>query len=102
MSSTYLILGNKAIPEVPGVPQAAIFFPGLEPREREIYARLFGDAITAPFDPKAVYANWWWGIPPAVICAMVRSTGFEVIDEVQLPRSHTYDDYLIVARRPQH
>lgn len=92
-----LILGSKTIPELPGVPQGCVFFPGLNESERRPYARVFDRAmaINSDFDPGNWYGNWWWGITPSAMRAMIEiNEGIEVVDELRAPF-----DTILVARR---
>lgn len=89
-----LVLGSKTLPEVPGLPQAAVFFPGLTPAQRHLYAPLWGSGIAADFDrtPLMEYANWWWGLTPSALRGLIEATpGFCVREQIDLPY-HDYDD----------
>lgn len=90
-----LLLMTAAIPEVPGIEQACVFYPGLSEQAREAYVpaspgpRL---AITHPFvgegsedaqlggGKSGTYDNWWWGITPSALGGMLEATGFEVVE----------------------
>jgi SAM-dependent methyltransferase len=79
-----LILSSETIPEVPGLPQACVFLPGLDARPRSALAggrdgTLVG--LTTPFDPRRGYANWYWGLTRSALRAMVAVTGLEVTEE---------------------
>jgi hypothetical protein len=79
--SDVLLVQSATIPEVPGLPQACVLFPGLGPADRAPYARVFPDAIGlgTDFDPDATVANWWWGITPSALRGMVSAqAGFSV------------------------
>jgi hypothetical protein len=91
-----LYLGTHAIPEVPGFPQASVFYPYLPERERAAHARSHWDAehllaIGAPFDDRAMhgYGNCWWGITPSALRAMLATARFEVIEEIR-PRDYPW------------
>jgi SAM-dependent methyltransferase len=82
-----LVLISATIPEVPWKRQAAVFFPGLPESERHAYDRAFTATsgigaprlgLTTPFDPGETYGNWWWGLTPSAVRAMLQVTGFEV------------------------
>lgn len=99
-----LYLGTHTIPEVPGVPQACVFYPYLSERERRAFGRPHWKpkvlaAIGAPFDDRPMYgyANFWWGISPSALRAMLRAARFEVVEE---RRVHAYPWYLEVVARP--
>jgi hypothetical protein len=79
-----LILSSETIPEVPGLPQACVFLPGLDARRRRALAggrqgTLVG--LSTPFDPDAGYANWYWGLTRSALRAMVAATGLQVTEE---------------------
>jgi hypothetical protein len=99
-----LFLGTHTIPEVPGVEQACLFYPGLSEASRRALGRphyrpegYWG--IGTPFDerPMMGYANFWWGITPSALRAMVATARFEVIEE---RRPHPYPWYTEIVARP--
>jgi hypothetical protein len=83
-----LLLGSHVIPEVPGIEQACIWYPGISEGARDALRRAHGGArapaclgVTEPFDPEAGYSNYWWGISRSALRAMVATAGFEVVEE---------------------
>ena len=84
-----LFLGTHTIPEVPGVPQAAFFYPYLDEGTRAALSRPYWpDAsgyvgIGVPIDERPLhgYANFWWGITPSALRAMLRTARFEIVEE---------------------
>jgi hypothetical protein len=84
----YLILLTHTIPEVPLVKQASVFWPELDERTRLAYAAAYERAagpadrigLSTPFDPRAGYANWWWGMSRSAVEAMLRAAVGDVID----------------------
>jgi len=50
--------------------------------------------LTAPFSPEAGYVNWYWGLGPGAVRAMLEATGFSVEEEHRLAFHTT-----VVARR---
>lgn len=79
-----LILSSETLPEVPGLPQACVFLPGLDARHRAALAggrsgTLWG--LTSPFDPQRGYGNWYWGLTRSALRAMVAVAGLEVVEE---------------------
>jgi hypothetical protein len=80
-----LILATETIPEVAGLSQACVFFPGLSEDDRRIHAAARPGAtalgLTTPFDRAQSYGAWWWGITPSAVRGMLRASGFEVIEE---------------------
>jgi hypothetical protein len=86
MTGEYLILGSATMPEVPGFPQACVFYPGLDEAGRSVHAKLVAGAspgITTPYDPSNYYANWWFGITPSAMRAMVENAGLTVVETHQ-------------------
>ena len=84
----YLFLGSATIPEIPGVPQACVYYPYLEQSARAPWARGWRDpagalGIGTPFYERPMYGhgNCWWGITPSAMRAMVRSARFEIVEE---------------------
>ena len=79
-----LILQTTTIPEVPGIAQAAVFYPGLDERDRELYAGRWGEISRRGFRPPDKggdpYAPWWWGISQSALDAMLRAADFEPYD----------------------
>ncbi|MGI8461304.1 MAG: class I SAM-dependent methyltransferase [Solirubrobacterales bacterium] len=82
-----LYLGSHVIPEVPGIEQACIWYPGLSEGGRSAFTRAHGGdrapvclGVTRPFNPGERYGNWWWGISPSALVAMTEAAGFEVGD----------------------
>ena len=80
-----LMLGTHVIPEVPGVPQACLFYPELSDEQRQPFIEVHGEqaknfwAIGQPFDytPNDGYANFWWGISRSALAAMLKVAAFE-------------------------
>jgi Methyltransferase domain len=78
-----LLLGTEVIPEVPGIPQACVFYPGLKEGARRAFAPPSADrraGLSEPFDPAEGYGNWWWGLSPSALRGMLGATGFAVDD----------------------
>jgi 2-polyprenyl-3-methyl-5-hydroxy-6-metoxy-1,4-benzoquinol methylase len=70
-----LILATETIPERARRRNACVFAPepGMHPTHTE------------PFDPARGYVNWYWGITPSALRAMLGATGFAVEEEHLLP-----------------
>lgn len=75
-----LILHTQSIPEMPGIRNAAVFYPFLPDEQRRIWDRGVGcqKAIRGPYEPESGYGNWFWGMTPSAIESMLRCAGFEV------------------------
>ncbi|MBA3300282.1 MAG: class I SAM-dependent methyltransferase [Thermoleophilaceae bacterium] len=96
-----LRLGSHVIPEVPGIPQASVFYPGLDERGRAPHRRAHRDgymAISTPFDPTPgmQYANYWWGLTPSALGGMLDAAGFAV---ERMEQPHPF--YVDVIARPR-
>jgi SAM-dependent methyltransferase len=85
-----LFIGSATIPEIPGFPQACVYYPYLARRDRAPYARGIGNperslAVGTPFDDRPMYGhgNFWWGITPSAMRAMLETARFEVVEEVR-------------------
>lgn len=99
-----LYLGTHTIPEVPGLPQACVYYPYLPEQARQAYATAHHDAerkfgVGVPFDDRPMHghANFWFGITPSALRAMLRTARFEVIEEVRVPH---YPFYVGMVARP--
>jgi hypothetical protein len=87
-----LYLSTLAIPEIPGFPQACVFYPYLDERGRAPYAAGYswsGDllGVGGPIDERPMYGygNCYWGITRSALLAMLRTARFEVVHERALP-----------------
>lgn len=95
-----LIVGSHTIPEVPGLDQACVFYPKLDEGGRGVYRPVWpcnSVGIATPYDerPERAYANYWWGIAPSALRAMVEvQPGLRVVEEAGEP----FLSY-VVARR---
>jgi len=85
-------ISTLTIPEIPGFPQACVYYPYLDEPARRPYAAGYSWAgallaVGAPVDERPMYGygNCWWGITPSALKAMLRSARFEVVEERKLP-----------------
>jgi SAM-dependent methyltransferase len=83
---TALILRTSTIPEVDGLPNAAVFFPMLDDDARALWslARLglpHQEGISNPFQPQHGYGNWFWGLTPSCLRSLVQTAGFRVDEQ---------------------
>jgi hypothetical protein len=83
-----LYLGTATVPEIPGVPQACVYYPYLPESVRRTVASAHWNAepmfgIGVPFDDRPMHGhgNFWWGITPSALRAMLATARFEVIEE---------------------
>jgi SAM-dependent methyltransferase len=89
-----LILRTSTIPEIRGLPNAAVYFPMLRPHDRTLWnLRRLGvtwqTGITDHFDPSAGYGNWFWGLTPSCLISLVRTAGFKVVSQATEPFAQT-------------
>jgi SAM-dependent methyltransferase len=89
ITGSVLILITASVPELAGIRNHCVFFPGLPERSRRAYDAAFDAAtsgggarlgLTTPFDPSEGFGNWWWGLSPSAVESMLVATGFEVAE----------------------
>ena len=90
LTTELLILQTVVIPELPGVAQGMVFYPGLSEREKRLYQRWGLSAARGLRDPvspegEVSYEPWWWGFSRSSLRAMLRSAGFEPVEEIGDP-----------------
>ena len=75
-----LILTTRTIPELPGLRHAAVYYPYLGRAQRRLWTLGTGQqmAISTPYEADQGYGNWFWGMTPSCLTALVRTAGFEV------------------------
>jgi SAM-dependent methyltransferase len=91
LTNEVLVLGTRAIPEIPGVEGACIFYPALSESSRRAVGWAHGReapgmwGAATPFDraPGMGYANYWWGITPSALIGMLELARFEVLETHQ-------------------
>lgn len=88
MCGETLYLGTHTVPEVPGFPGACLYLPALPERHRRALARAYDDpsdkwGIGTPFNERTGlgYGNFWWGLTPSAVRAMLHNAGFDVVAE---------------------
>lgn len=89
-----LILRTSTIPEVDGLPNAAVYFPALPPAARELWhlkslGLLHQAGISAPFRPEDGYGNWFWGLTPSCLRSLAETAGFRVCVQEEEPFAQT-------------
>jgi hypothetical protein len=87
-----LYLSTLTIPEVPGFPQACVYYPYLDEADRTPFQAGYhwsGDllGIGRPVDERPMYGygNCFWGMTRSALLAMLRTARFEVVEERRLP-----------------
>ena len=81
LTTELLILQTMTLPELPGVKQGLVFYPGV-PNPR-LYARWGEDAarsLRLPEPDEDPYAPWWWGISRSALYGMLRAARFEPVE----------------------
>jgi hypothetical protein len=78
-----LILRSSTIPEIDGLPNAAIYFPLLPDEARRTWdlqslGVLHQAGISARFDPADGYGNWFWGLTPSCLVSLLQTAGFAI------------------------
>jgi len=78
-----LILRTATIPEIRGFTNGAIYYPLLLHSQRRLWNLSslglgIQVGITGPFEPEAGYGNWFWGLTPSCLDALVQNAGFTV------------------------
>ena len=78
-----LILRTSTIPEVRGLPNAAVYFPMLDAKGRELWnlkslGLLHQAGISNEFQPQEGYGNWFWGLTPSCLESLLKTAGFRV------------------------
>jgi hypothetical protein len=89
-----LILRTSTIPEIDGLPNAAVYFPHLdEPARRLWNLRSLGvlhqAGISGRFEAAEGYGNWFWGLTPSCLVSLVKTAGFEVVRRDDEPFAQT-------------
>jgi hypothetical protein len=90
-----LILRSSTIPEVDGLPNVAIYYPMLKAKDRRLWnlsplgvKRQVG--ITDAFEPQEGYGNWFWGLTPSCVQALLETVGFRVDHRATEPFAQTF------------
>ena len=79
-----LILGTATIPENRALAQSAVYYPLLDERQRRLWdlSRWGREGcqvgINTPYDERVGYTNWFWGMTPSCVRALVETAGFTV------------------------
>ena len=94
LTTETLVLGTHVIPEVPGIEQMCMLYPGVKQETQDTFTRVFGGPERLPgmasaFDtePLMAYVNMWWGFSPSALRSMIHYSGFTITDE------HFYGPY---------
>lgn len=89
-----LVVGTNIIPEVPGIEQLCMLYPGISETSQRRFADILGGperfpGMASPFDPSPlmIYANMWMGFSPSALRSMLVYSGLDIIEE------HRYGPY---------
>jgi hypothetical protein len=79
-----LILRTSTIPEIKGLPNAAVYFPMLRDADRRLWdlsslGLLRQVGISDPFNQEAGYGNWFWGLSPSCLQSLLKTAGFDPV-----------------------
>lgn len=84
MTERYLILETVTAPELPGMPNAGVFWPYLPDDARRAWAPSGGArrklGITEPFRAEDGFANNFWALSPSCIASLLRTVGFRLVE----------------------
>src|SRR4029078_12797682 len=78
-----LLLRTAHIPEVRGLPNAAVYFPMLKPEARSLWnlkslGLLHQAGISNEFQRHEGYGNWFWCLTPSCLESLLETAGFHV------------------------
>jgi len=82
-----LILDTAVVPEMRDLSHIAVFYPFLPKSERKLWSRGRGIrlGLTTPYEPRQGYGNWFWGMSPSCVEAMLKCAGFETVKKYVNP-----------------
>jgi SAM-dependent methyltransferase len=90
-----LILRTSSIPEINGLPNAAVYYPMLNAKDRKLWnlsslglMRQVG--ITDSFEPEQGYGNWFWGMTPSCLTSLLKTAGFQIEHRFDEPFAQTF------------
>ncbi len=99
ITGEYLIVGSKVIPSIPGLPGAAVYYPGLEEEDRRLFASVTRTVAEQPFERDRHGAGWFWGLSPEALHGLASSIrDVDLVEEVRLPWLRRHDSYYAVLR----
>jgi hypothetical protein len=90
-----LILRSSTIPEMSGLPNAAVYWPMLSEKDRKLWnlsglGVLRQEGITEAFNPDVGYGNWFWGLTPSCLQSLLANAGFRVDHQEIEPFAQTF------------
>jgi ubiquinone/menaquinone biosynthesis C-methylase UbiE len=89
-----LILRTSTIPEIPELPNAAVYFPMMSREARELWnlrrlGVLHQAGISEEFKAEDGYGNWFWGLTPSCLESLLETAGFRVESRATEPFAQT-------------
>lgn len=89
-----LIFRTASIPEVPGLRHMAVYYPMLPASDRQLWnLKSLGVGkqvgITDSFEPDEGYGNWFWGLTPSCLIALLQTAGFRIDEWISEPFAST-------------
>jgi hypothetical protein len=82
LTTELLILQTMTLPELPGVKQGLVFYPGVgNPRLYARWGERAARSLRLPEPGEDPYAPWWWGISQSALHAMLRAARFEPVEQ---------------------
>jgi 2-polyprenyl-3-methyl-5-hydroxy-6-metoxy-1,4-benzoquinol methylase len=84
MCKETLILRTSTIPEIKGLQNAAVYFPMLSEKQRQLWnlkslGISYQAGISEAFDPGQGYGNWFWGMTPSCLESLLHTAGFRTV-----------------------
>jgi SAM-dependent methyltransferase len=78
-----LILRTSTIPEIDGLPNAAVYFPMMAAKDRRLWnlkplGLMRQAGISDAFSPQEGYGNWFWGLTPSCLVSLLETAGFAI------------------------
>ncbi|MEX2253084.1 MAG: class I SAM-dependent methyltransferase [Thermoleophilaceae bacterium] len=99
----FLYLGTHTVPDLPGLRNLCVYYPEIGEGSRKLFASAHHEpdnlwGIGRPFDYRPMWgnANFWWGISPSALRAMLATARFEVVEERRVRETPFFTE--IVAR----
>ena len=86
-----LLLEGRTIPDIPGAPNAAVFWPYMTRAEaqrwnQQRYTKVTQMGIDTAYDPEAKGANDFWGMTTGAVVALARTYGLECVRVARSPK----------------
>jgi hypothetical protein len=84
--SQTLILGTMIIPEINGLDNMAVFYPGLSRRQSKLWRLpLYQQGVDNAVNKDDKYSNWFWGFTSSCVESFLQYADFEIIEKYIRP-----------------